>query len=324
MRIAGTFLLVAVCGTVGLTLGLETVAPRLAVRVHAASPRESMLTSVSDLASAIDRKDPTLVILQTGSQATYTAGHIPGAYRATMTQFSTPMDMSGNTLMTELPTEAALRATLESFGITAKSHIVLAESDTNHPPTTRIYLTLVHAGLGSNTTLLDGGLAAWKAAGHPTSTDVPVPTKSTMAPLSTVAVTVDAAYVQAHEKTPGTVILDMRTAAAWNGIEAVDSKDGTKRYGHIPGARSLPYPKLWNDDGTALRTAAELERAFADAGVKPGDTIIGYCYVGQNATATIFAAKTLGHPALLYDGSMEEWGKLGLPLEMPEKKGGGR
>jgi thiosulfate/3-mercaptopyruvate sulfurtransferase len=43
--------------------------------------------------------------------------------------------------------------------------------------------------------------------------------------------------------------------------------------------------------------------------VKPGDTVIAYCHIGQQATAAIFAARTLGHPVLLYDGSFEDWSK---------------
>ena len=49
------------------------------------------------------------------------------------------------------------------------------------------------------------------------------------------------------------------------------------------------------DDDLALRPAAELAAIFAKAGVKPGDTVIGYCHIGQQATAMLFAARTLGH-----------------------------
>ena len=297
---------------------------RPAPSLQAASPRDTMLSSVADLAQRIDRKDPTLVVLQVGPQKTYDAGHIPGAQRADMSRFTAPMDMSGAALMTELPSDDALRATLESFGITDHSHIVIAESDNYYSPSTRIYLTLVHAGLGANTTLLDGGLTAWKAAGQATSTNVSTPTKSAMPALKTIQVTVDAAFVQAHEKTPGTAILDMRSPAAWNGVEAVARNETPQRFGHIPGARNLPLESLWDDSRSGLRPADELAKIFADAGVKPGDTIVAYCYVGQYATATLFAARTLGFTAYLYDGSMDEWSKLKLPLEMPDKKGGGR
>jgi thiosulfate/3-mercaptopyruvate sulfurtransferase len=287
----------------------------------AAGPRESMLTSVSWLADHL--KDPNLVLLQVGDEKTYPKEHIPGAQAATMNDFIAPMDHSpqapADQVMVELPTDDALRKTLQRFGISNDSRTVIVESDDWFSPSTRIYLTLVHAGLGANTTMLDGGLTAWKAAGRPTTTDVPTVKPGTISQLNTVKVTVDAAYVQANAKTPGVVILDVRSPAAWAGVEGIGARGGPQKFGHIPGARSLPLEQLWNDN-TGLRPEAELERIFADAGVKPGDTVVGYCYIGQRATATLFAAQSLGHPVFLYDGSMDEWSRLNLPLEMPVKK----
>ena len=287
----------------------------------AASPRESMLTPVAWLAQHLH--DSNLVVLQVGEADTYKKEHIPGAQAADMNAFVAPMDHSASApadqVMVELPSDDALRETLQRFGISDESRIVIVESDDWFSPSTRIYLTLVHAGLGTNTTLLDGGLTAWKAAGHGTTTDVPSVKPGTMLPLKTVKVTVNAAYVQAHENTPDVVLLDVRSPAAWAGVEGIGARNGPQKFGHIPGARSLPLEQLWQDNG-GLRPEAELEKIFADAGVKPGDTVVAYCYVGQRATATLFAAKTLGHPILLYDGSMEEWARLNLPLEKPVKK----
>jgi len=308
-------------------LALAAVPAVAPVRVHAAGLRDAMLTSVAWLAAHLH--DPDLVILQVGTS--YKEGHIPGAQAAEMSQFaapSAPMPMTAPgaaaPLRLELPTDDQLRTTLENFGISSRSRIVIAESEDYYSPSTRIYLTLAHAGFGPRTSLLDGGLLAWKAAGQPLTTDIPDVTRTTIGPLPTVAVTVDSAYVLAHGHTPGTAILDVRSPAAWSGTEAVDPREQPQRFGHIPGARSLPLEPLWDDTRSALRPAAELERIFADAGVKPGDTVVAYCYVGQRATAVLFAAETLGHPVRLYDGSMDEWAKLKLPLEMPAKKNGGR
>ncbi len=287
----------------------------------AATSRETMLAPVSWLAAHLH--DPGLVILQVGDAAMYGREHVPGAQKAEMAQFAAAPGAATTGLTLELPDDKALRTTLESFGISDSSRIVIVESDEWFSPSTRIYLTLVHAGFGSNTALLDGGLKAWKAAGQPVTPDVPAIEKGTLSPLETVAVTVDSAYVRSHAATPGVVILDARSPEAWNGVQAVDSKEKPPRYGHIPGSRSLPLEELWDDATSALKPAADLEKRFAEAGVKPGDTVIGYCYIGQRATATLFAAATLGHPVKLYDGSMDEWSKLKLPLEMP-RKGGGR
>jgi len=290
--------------------------------LRAAMPRESMLTPVSWLAQHL--KDPNLVILQVGEAGSYKKGHIPGAQAADMNEFVAPMDHSATApasqIMIELPSDDQLRTTLQGFGISDNSRIVIAESDNDFSPSTRIYLTLVHAGLGANTTLLDGGLLAWKTAGQGVTTDVPAVKAGSLSPLKTIKVTVDAAYVQAHEKTAGVALLDVRSAAAWEGKENSGAR-GAQKFGHIPGAASLPLEKLWDEEKSALRPPAELEQLFADAGVKPGDTVVAYCYVGQRATATLFAARTLGHEIWLYDGSMEEWSKLNLPLELPVKKG---
>ncbi len=68
------------------------------------------------------------------------------------------------------------------------------------------------------------------------------------------------------------------------------------------------------------KSAQEIEAIFARAGVKRGDTVVAYCHIGQQATATIFAAQTLGYSVLLYDGSFEDWARRGLPVENPAKK----
>jgi len=308
---------------VGVLVGASSqrtpAAPSTALRAEA-SPRDTMLTPVSWLAQHL--RDPNPVILQVGES--YKKEHVPGAQAADMNAFAAPMDHSATApasqLMVELPGDEALRTTIQGFGISDNSRVVIVESDNYHSPSTRIYLTLVHAGLGANTSLLDGGLPAWKAAGQSTTTDVPVVKPGTLSPLKTVQVTVDAKYVEAHAKAAGVAILDVRSPAAWSGVENSAGRGAPQKFGHIPGAQSLPLEKLWDDEKSALRPEAELEKIFAEAGVKPGDTIVAYCYVGQRATATLFAAQTLGHPVLLYDGSMEEWARLNLPLEMPVKK----
>jgi thiosulfate/3-mercaptopyruvate sulfurtransferase len=60
---------------------------------------------------------------------------------------------------------------------------------------------------------------------------------------------------------------------------------------------------------------------FSSAGVAPGDTVVGYCHIGQQATALLFAARVAGHPVLLYDGSFEDWSHhADFPVENPSAK----
>ena len=44
--------------------------------------------------------------------------------------------------------------------------------------------------------------------------------------------------------------------------------------------------------------------------------------VRQQATAVIFAARTLGIDAQLYDGSFQDWSAKGLPVELPPAAAG--
>ena len=60
--------------------------------------------------------------------------------------------------------------------------------------------------------------------------------------------------------------------------------------------------------------------SHAEAGVEPNDTVVTYCHIGQQATATLFGALTLGHKVLLYDGSFEDWVRRDLPVENPAKR----
>ncbi|MFT3771643.1 MAG: rhodanese-like domain-containing protein [Minicystis sp.] len=71
-----------------------------------------------------------------------------------------------------------------------------------------------------------------------------------------------------------------------------------------------------------LRSTEELAALFAKAGVKPDDGVIGYCHVGQQATAMLFAARRLGHDVRLYDGSFEDWSLYhpDYPVEDPSRK----
>jgi thiosulfate/3-mercaptopyruvate sulfurtransferase len=72
-----------------------------------------------------------------------------------------------------------------------------------------------------------------------------------------------------------------------------------------------------------LKSPAELLELFTKAGVKAGDTVIGYCHIGMQTTAMLFAARTLGHKVLLYDGSFQDWYRhTEYPVVNPSAKAG--
>ena len=277
-----------------------------------AQPAPSLVVSPDWLAAHLH--DPDLVLLQVGTEETYKRGHIPGARFG---DWMTLHLMGGDpkALSLEMPPAAELHDALQDMGISSTSHVVVYASDEYWSPSTRVVLTLDYAGL-ENVSYLDGGLQGWTAAKHPVSAEVPPPHKGTLAPLTIAPVIVDAAFVQSHLRTPGFAIVDARARSFYDGVQAGGPRDARKN-GHIPGALSAPFDSFATGDGQ-LKPAAEIKKLFDEAGVKPGDTVVGYCHVGQQATAMLFAARTLGHPVLLYDGSFEDWARRDLPVEVPQ------
>jgi thiosulfate/3-mercaptopyruvate sulfurtransferase len=206
------------------------------------------------------------------------------------------------------------------LGISDDSKIVVYEEGQWISPSTRVVFTLDYAGLGGRTVVLDGGFAAWKSANNAVSTDTPGAAKpGKLSALKIRPLIVDAEYMNANGRKAGVSLVDARTANFYNGVPPTSSNGPSRRLGHIPGAKSIPFNSLSDSTGH-LKAAADLREIFSKAGVQPGDTVVAYCHIGQQATAVLFAARTLGHPVKLFDGSWDEWNKrTEFPVEVPPK-----
>jgi thiosulfate/3-mercaptopyruvate sulfurtransferase len=174
--------------------------------------------------------------------------------------------------------------------------------------------TLDHAGLGNQSALLDGGMQKWKRESRALTAAVPAATKGQLSALKTRPIVVDAEYVKANIGKPGVDVVDGRASAFYDGVQKGGGPKVWHKTGHIAGAKSVPYTEI-TDDNLIFKSQAELESLFTKAGVKPGDTVVGYCHIGQQATGMLFAARLLGHKVLLYDGSFEDWSARDLPVE---------
>jgi thiosulfate/3-mercaptopyruvate sulfurtransferase len=184
-------------------------------------------------------------------------------------------------------------------------------------PVARAALALAAIG-HERVSLLDGGLARWKAEGHPTATNEERPYRRplTVRPARPGLV-VDAEWVRTRAGDGTATVLDVRTADEFAGA-------GPRRgdsEGHVPGARHLDWTELLaagGRDDLVFRPRAELDSLFRARGVAPagsGATVAAYCTVGQRAAVGWLAARLLGHDARVYDGSYVDWVARGLPLE---------
>lgn len=315
--------LTAALAAVGMAAAMAAMAA-LAGPVAGQSPRDRLLVSADQLAARLG--DPALVLLHVGPEDDYAAHHIPGARHIALSDISAPEDHhGGRALSLELPEPAGLEATLERLGIGDDARVVVYWSGSAITPATRVVLTLDWIGLGERTSLLDGGLQAWKEAGHPvTAAATPPARRAELTPRPDPDLVVTAEWVAAHLDAPGYRVVDARAPVHYDGIQPTYLHREPVRKGHIPGAASIPVSSFV-DDAHRLRSAAELRALFDAAGVAAGDTVVGYCHLGQFATLLLFSARTLGHDVRLYDGSFQEWGSLEhLPVEGPPAAGTGR
>jgi|SRR6185436_14422780 len=267
--------------------------------------RQSLVVSTSWLAAHL--ADPGLVLLHVGDKAEYAEQHIPGAQLVSLRDIANT-DHTGKGLILEMPEAEDLRGRLEKLGITDKSKVVVYYGKDWVSPSTRVIFTLDYAGLGDRAVLLDGGMTAWRRDGHKVTAEVPPPRVGKLAPLKIHPTIVDAAYVRAHLATPGMKVVDGRAAVFFDGVETGGMEPELHRTGHLPNAGSFPFTEVTNEE-LMLKSPDELRALLTKAGVKPGDTVLGYCHIGQQVTAVLFVARTLGHKVLLYDGAMQDWSR---------------
>ena len=299
-----------------LTVALLSLgAPHLAT-----AQRDRMLVSTAWLAQHLH--DPNLVLLHVGAEGEYRAMHIPGARFVDMDDVSVS-EHTQQGLMLEMPSTESLHDRLQRLGISNNSRIVVYFGSDWVSPSTRIIFTLDYAGLGAQTSLLDGGMPAWVRDGGKVTDQISAARVGTLAPLRIKPIVVTAGYVKDHIGKHGVSIVDGRDASFYDGVQRGNTHGAEQRAGHIASAKSVPFTQV-TQDNLLLKSPNELAALFAKAGVQPSDTVVGYCHVGQQATAMLFAARSLGHPVLLYDGSYQDWSRLtpaaAYPVENPAEK----
>jgi thiosulfate/3-mercaptopyruvate sulfurtransferase len=269
-----------------------------------AQDRDRLLVSPAWLSDHL--RDPNLVLLHVGDAGAYGKAHIPGAQLVGLYDLS--LRVNDGLRLEMLPVEQ-LHAKLVALGVSDASRLILYyDSLGGVTQATRLMFTLDRAGLGDRSALLDGGLAAWTRAGHPTTTEVAPPRTGQLSPLTIRPLVVDGDFVRSRSSTPGIKVVDGRATTFYSGEQTGGAADARHKTGHIAGAGSVPFTSVVGD-GLEWKTPAELRAIFDQAGVTPGDTVIAYCHIGQQATAALFAARVLGHPVLLYDGSFEDWSR---------------
>jgi thiosulfate/3-mercaptopyruvate sulfurtransferase len=227
----------------------------------------------------------------------YLAGHIPGARFLDIDEVS---DRS-NPAPHMLPRAEDFGRAMERLGVGRDDRIVVYD---NSPTRTaaRGWFMLRHFG-AQQVAILDGGLQKWLAEGRPTESGETLPREARFDADESRGEVVTKEQILAGAPAP---LLDARSSGRFEGSEA-DPRPGVDG-GHMPGARNLPFALLYKEDGT-FKSADEIARLFAEAGLDPSRPFVATCGSGVTANSLIFAAQLLGNgEARLYDGSWSEWG----------------
>jgi thiosulfate/3-mercaptopyruvate sulfurtransferase len=265
---------------------------------------DAVLISAAELAELLDSDRPPVVadvrwtVGGPPGKPEFEASHTPGAVWVDLeTQLAGPPGAGGRH---PLPTVGLFEQAMREIGVRPDSLVVAYDAATSQAAS-RLWWLLTDAGHRA-VRVLDGGLAAWKAAGLPTvSGPGKPPPRGDFVARPGQRPQVDAAEISARLGRPGTpTLVDVRAAERYAGEhEPIDPVAG-----HIPGAINLPATANLYADGRFL-PPAQIARLYAEAGV--GEGAVLYCGSGITAAHSLLALESAGLTAAIYPGSWSDW-----------------
>ena len=244
----------------------------------------------------------------------YDQGHVPGAAGWNWTTELC------DTLVRDIVPARKLEELLGKNGIDNKTAIVLYGDNNNWFAAWAVWQLKIYGH--DDVRIMDGGRKKWLAEGRELSTDTPsVQPKTYKAGAPDLSLRAFLPEVQKALAGKKAALVDVRSPAEFTGeiLAPPGLPETCQRGGHIPGAKSIPWGKNCNEDGT-FKSFDELKALYAAQGISGDQPVIAYCRIGERSSLTWFAMKyLLGFQDVKnYDGSWTEWGNLvGAPVEKP-------
>jgi thiosulfate/3-mercaptopyruvate sulfurtransferase len=246
--------------------------------------------------------------------ASYDQGHIPGAAGWNWTTELC------DTLVRDIIPLKKLEELLGKSGIDNKTTIILYGDNNNWFAAWAFWQLKMYGH--QDVRMMDGGRKKWLAEGKELTTDAPTAAAKTYkAQDADNSLRAFLPEVQDAVKGNKASLVDVRSPAEFTGeiLAPPGLPETCQRGGHIPGAKSMPWAKLANDDGT-FKSPEEIKKLYDGVGVTGDKPIIAYCRIGERSSHSWFALKyLLGYNNVKnYDGSWTEWGNLvAAPVEKP-------
>jgi thiosulfate/3-mercaptopyruvate sulfurtransferase len=244
----------------------------------------------------------------------YDQGHVPGAVGWNWTTELC------DTLVRDIVPANKLEGLLGQSGIDNQTAIVLYGDNNNWFAAWAFWQLKIYGH--EDVRIMDGGRKKWLAEGRDLSTEKPSIAKKTYATKAPdTSLRAFLPEVQQAMKAKSASLVDVRSPQEFTGeiLAPPGLPETCQRGGHIPGAKSIPWGKNCNEDGT-FKNFDELRALYAAQGITGDQPVVAYCRIGERSSLTWFALKhLLGFKDVKnYDGSWTEWGNLvGAPVEKP-------
>jgi thiosulfate/3-mercaptopyruvate sulfurtransferase len=248
---------------------------------------------VLDVRSAIDG----------GGAEAYTKAHIPGAVHSDYDKAGWRVARGGVSLM--LPTVPELEKLIGELGIDEDNHVVVVPAGvhaSDFGAAARVYWTLKLVG-HTKVSILDGGFAAWQAAGQQVESGAKRPSPKIFSAALDKSLIADVSEVDAASRTGSHALVDARPAPFFAGKE---KSPHVAAYGHVPSALSYDSTVFYDAASNRLKPKADIAATLATL---PAGPAISYCNTGHWAATDWFVlSEILGRKDVkLYPGSMAEW-----------------
>jgi thiosulfate/3-mercaptopyruvate sulfurtransferase len=286
----------------------------LALAGHARAAEWQKLLTPQDLATLAGAGSLRILDIRPaqGDGATYAKGHVPGAVSAPYGSWRGPAENPGAPI-----TDAALTERLQSAGIAFDTPVVVVHQGADQSDfgaAARVYWTLKSAGV-ARIAIMNGGHAAWVAAGLPVSTEPTVPARTTVTATLSPQWTATADDVRAaSEGTGRAVLVDARPEAFFRGQQ---KHDAAAAAGTLRGAVNLVHERWFAPKQTAISAPEPaISRARELAAEANGAPIVSFCNTGHWAATNWFALSEIAglDNVKLYPESMVGYTRRGLPV----------
>lgn len=247
--------------------------------------------------------------------AAYASGHIPGARFLDTQQFE--QAPYWNALA-----PADLVQLLQGLGLGPASTVILYGR--NMLAAARVAQLMLVAGV-QDVRLLDGGLAAWSAAGHalqpgpqPGLPSLPArerdPLADTTPWLGRPDYLLNLEQARALRTLPRGALVSIRSHAEWMGETsgypyiAARGEIAGALWGHARRDGDVNSMSSFQDGAGRMKPAADIQAVWAEAGIHAGMQIGFYCGTGWRASLAFFYAWLMGWPRIsVFDGGWMEW-----------------